>query len=59
MTVAFRGTSNIMNWLNNFDMLHVDWDGIGVHEGFYDAYMTVRDSLFGQLSKTNKDKIKI
>lgn len=49
ITVSFRGSVNIPNWLTNFQLIKMrDWidaPDAKIHEGFYRAYMTVREKI--------------
>lgn len=51
--VAFRGSSNIKNWISDFDAAQVGYgkcSGCNVHHGFYTSYMTVSSSVKAQLT---------
>mmetsp|Transcript_41342 Transcript_41342/g.39811 ORF Transcript_41342/g.39811 Transcript_41342/m.39811 type:complete len:96 (-) Transcript_41342:453-740(-) len=48
--VAFRGSDNIQNWLEDFDFLKEDYTLYGcndceVHAGFYKTYLALQDGL--------------
>jgi len=52
--VSFRGSSNIKNWLDNFDFVKQDYSLHGckncqVHTGFYKSYLTLKDGLLSQV----------
>jgi len=48
---SWRGSANIMNWLEDFDFVKVDYYQPGcndcqVHKGFYNSYSVVIDKLY-------------
>ncbi|KAI8324896.1 alpha/beta-hydrolase [Martensiomyces pterosporus] len=63
--VAFRGTTNLSEMLNNLKFSLVDWNGAGsgakVHSGFSAAYTSaaniVRTSIDGLLKKDSQAKV--
>ena len=44
-TVAFRGTSNLENWLLNLDTIKTDYKDAKVHKGFYTAWLSLKPSI--------------
>ncbi len=48
--VAFRGSSNIKNWINNIQFSHVkpynDYEDVSVDKGFYKALGYVKEPIF-------------
>jgi predicted lipase len=66
--VAFRGSENIENWLNNikidfvypyyfYDNILIDWSTVGIEEGFYITYQDLEKDIIKTLT-TLKDKYK-
>ncbi|ORZ30200.1 Alpha/Beta hydrolase protein, partial [Catenaria anguillulae PL171] len=67
--VVFRGSANVRNWLDNFEMWQHEWpfqlaanksaNKVKVHKGFVDAYSNLRGamtkSLRGLLSDAGKE----
>ena len=50
--VAFRGSSDVKNWIDDFDASQLAYPkcaGCAVHKGFYTGYMTVSGSVKGQI----------
>lgn len=50
--VAFRGSSNVKNWIGDFDATQIAYskcDGCKVHRGFYNGYMTVSSFVKSQI----------
>ena len=42
--VSFRGSSNIPNWINNINILKMDYpycDGCKIHKGFHKSYQSL------------------
>jgi len=47
---SHRGSANVMNWLEDFDFIKVDYTVAGcndchVHQGFNAAYNSVKDGM--------------
>ena len=67
--VAFRGSENIENWINNIKIDFVypyyfsdnyqpfDWENIGIEKGFYTTYQDLEKDIIKTLT-TLKDKYK-
>lgn len=50
--LVFRGTGDVSDWLKNFDVELIDFEGGGrVHKGFYHALMQVWSKLEPKLAK--------
>ena len=51
--VAFRGSSNIQNWINNLQVSHIspyENNNIKVDKGFYNSYLYLKDEIFKNLN---------
>lgn len=47
LVVAFRGTDDIIDWHTNIKSFQKPYDSFGnIHEGFYDAYASIKNDLF-------------
>ncbi|KAI9338695.1 Alpha/Beta hydrolase protein [Zopfochytrium polystomum] len=55
ITVVFRGSVNIENWIHNIQLTFKDMDGWGsgvrVHRGFHDTYESVVDAAVSAVTK--------
>lgn len=56
--VVFRGTKNLLNWLENIQVYRVDFepetcDKCEVHAGFYDIYLSMKDDIFAHIDMLN------
>lgn len=52
--VAFRGSSNIPNWIDDFNFTSVSFPGISgalVHGGFYESWVLMAPQVIGALDK--------
>ncbi len=52
IVVVFRGTNEPRNWLTNLSTVLTQWknhNSAKAHQGFYNAYMAIRDELKDQL----------
>jgi hypothetical protein len=47
--VAFRGTDNLINWLNNLNFETKGFFGMAVHSGFIDSYLAIGPALIQNL----------
>ena len=50
--VAFRGSSNVKNWIDDFDATQVNYpkcSGCVVHQGFYIGYNTISAAVKSQI----------
>lgn len=51
--VAFRGSSDAKNWIDDFDATHTTYSkcsGCSIHKGFYQGYMTVSSTVKSQIT---------
>ena len=52
--VAFRGSENVPNWINNLKFVKIHpWESlpdVGVDSGFFDWYLSLRPGLLGNLT---------
>jgi len=53
---TYRGSSNIMNWIENFDFIKTEFTAAGcsdctVHQGFNAAYNSLKDDVHAQIAK--------
>lgn len=51
--VAFRGSSDAKNWIDDFDATHVSYprcSGCSIHKGFYQGYSTVSPNVKAQIT---------
>jgi hypothetical protein len=57
MIIAFRGSDNTSNWVNNLDFLQtsIDQEGFKLHKGFYESYLSIKDQIISNL-QTKKPK---
>ena len=56
--MAFRRTEEIENMIEDIDIIQIDYEGCNgcaIHQGFYDAYLNVRDGLINSF-KMLKEK---
>jgi len=57
ISVAFRGSSNIINWIQNvaFPVMQLPWPGakagVKVHSGFYDSYNSIRGGVVAAVNR--------
>ena len=51
--VAFRGTTNLQNWITNLKTARTQFlnTGTSVHNGFNSAYMSVRDKVLASVNE--------
>jgi len=52
IVVSFRGSSDIVNWLNDFDVTQVSYpycSGCMVHKGFYDTWNILKADVMGEV----------
>lgn len=57
IVVVFRGTENHLDWRTNFRFRFVALQGgTRVHAGFFQAYLTIRDTLFTTVRKLVQTK---
>lgn len=50
--VAFRGSANVKNWINNFDAAQITYSkcsGCVIHRGFYNGYNTISATVKSQI----------
>ena len=56
--VVFRGTSNIFDFLSDFDFIQVPLEGyssdIKVHRGFYMQFLSIKDEIFKDIDPSKK-----
>eukprot|EP00049_Salpingoeca_infusionum_P005316 m.90811 g.90811 ORF g.90811 m.90811 type:complete len:295 (-) comp12929_c0_seq1:56-940(-) len=54
--VAYRGSSNLMNWLYDFDFIKMNVSGTTarVHSGFYDCWLELKDEVFSAMNTVLK-----
>ncbi|KAG7386841.1 hypothetical protein PHYPSEUDO_015151 [Phytophthora pseudosyringae] len=59
LVVAFRGSMDVTNWLDNLTFLkrraYKEFPGVMVHEGFYWAYRSVAPQVLATLGKLRKE----
>lgn len=53
LVISFRGTDSAIDWRTN---LNCD-SATGVHNGFYEAYLSVRDNIKAEIEKAGKSTI--
>jgi len=54
---VFRGSTDIVNWINNMDAVLVDYPyctGCQVHEGFYDTWKSVKVGVMNEVYRLHK-----
>mmetsp|Transcript_4006 Transcript_4006/g.11166 ORF Transcript_4006/g.11166 Transcript_4006/m.11166 type:complete len:282 (+) Transcript_4006:120-965(+) len=54
IVVSFRGSTDITNWINNFQVFKVNYpfcDGCKVHKGFYDTWESLRSQVLDGVSQ--------
>ncbi|MEX0591715.1 MAG: lipase family protein [Xanthobacteraceae bacterium] len=57
IAVVFRGTEDDLDWRTNFRFQFVELQGgARVHAGFFQAYLTIRDTLFTTVKQLAKKK---
>eukprot|EP00656_Telonema_subtile_P051315 TRINITY_DN686_c0_g1_i3.p1 TRINITY_DN686_c0_g1~~TRINITY_DN686_c0_g1_i3.p1 ORF type:complete len:306 (-),score=35.24 TRINITY_DN686_c0_g1_i3:31-948(-) len=58
IVVSFRGSSNLVNWIENLYVRHVDrypkCDGCLVHSGFYTAWSSLKDGIVAEVQSLLK-----
>lgn len=57
VVVVFRGTSSVLDWLEDFHVFEVEWmqqvqQGLWVHQGFLDGYLSVDAQVQETLNST-------
>jgi hypothetical protein len=55
IVVAFRGSSNVKNWVDNLEFTKTSaypkCDGCKVHHGFYQAWLSLRDQVVDEVTR--------
>ncbi|SHF01152.1 Lipase (class 3) [Seinonella peptonophila] len=57
--IIFRGSQAWYEWLKDFQIRQVPFhlmEGVAVHQGFYDFYLQLRESIFHMLTHKKTDK---
>lgn len=58
--VALRGSSSAQNWIDDFEIKLVDYNGCtdcSVHHGFYKSALAIKSQVLNSIDKYNPDKI--
>jgi predicted lipase len=59
ITIAYRGTDEVKDFLNNLDVDRMEYLGLGVHEGFYKYFQSTLDQVEAFIQRFKRAQTKL